>query len=169
MDGTVPARFSVRAKAALVLVWVLSFGSLSCGLAKRVNLMFGGELPVQVDIAPDANENSPIAVDLVLVYDSKVLEELLKLSAGAWFAKRDQFLADYGEALHSELREWVPGQPDPTLILTYHPGARRLVLFADYDTQGDHRATVDPQQPFRLVLGEKGFVVEELGGGRGGL
>jgi type VI secretion system protein len=131
--------------------------------------MFGGELPIQVDVAPDANENSPVAVDLILVYDPKVLDELLKLSAGAWFAQREQFLADHGGALQSELREWVPGQPVPPFILSYHPGARRVVLFADYDTQGDHRATIDPQQPFRLVLGEKDFSVEEPAGGRGGL
>lgn len=126
----------------------------------RVRLMFGGELPVQVEISPEANFNSPVAVDLMVVYDPKVLDELLALSASAWFAKREQFLADRGRAVSSQVREWVPGQVVQPFSLNYQPGARRVVLFARYDTAGEHRATLAPQQPFRLVLGEKDFSVE---------
>jgi hypothetical protein len=34
------------------------------------------------------------------------------------------------------------------------------VLFADYHTDGEHRASVDPQQAFHLVLGPMDLQLE---------
>lgn len=124
--------------------------------------MFGGQLPFEVEIAPDANEDSPIAVDLVFVYDKKLLDTLLKTPATEWFAKREQFIKDYGNALVVEKWEWVPGQQIDRISIPYRAGARRVVLFADYVTEGDHRATADPQEPFKLVLGTRDFSLEKL-------
>lgn len=124
--------------------------------------MFGGQLPFEVVIASDANEDSPVAVDLVFVYDKKLLDTLLKTPAVDWFAKREQFIKDYGNALAVEKWEWVPGQQIEPISVSYRPGARRVVLFADYLSEGDHRATADPQEPFRLVLGARDFSVEKL-------
>lgn len=124
--------------------------------------MFGGQLPFDVEIADDANEDSPVAVDLVFVYDKKLLDTLLKTPATEWFAKREQFLKDYGNALVVEKWEWVPGQKIDRMSVGYRPGARRVVLFADYVTEGDHRATADPQEPFKLVLRARDFSVEKL-------
>ena len=56
----------------------------------------------------------------------------------------------------------MPGQQIDRINVAYRPGARRVVLFADYVTVGDHRATADPQEPFRLVLGARDFSVEKL-------
>lgn len=136
--------------------------SAGCGVTQKARSMFGGQLPFEVVIAADANEDSPIAVDLVFVYDKKLLDTLLKTPATEWFTKRDQFLKDYGNALAVEQWEWVPGQQIDPLNVAYRPGARRVVLFADYVTEGDHRATADPQEPFRLVLGARDFFVEKL-------
>ncbi|HEX7154207.1 MAG TPA: hypothetical protein VF618_22155 [Thermoanaerobaculia bacterium] len=124
--------------------------------------MFGGELPVEVKVAPDANLDSPVAVDLLIVYDKKLVEKLLAIPSAEWFAKREQFLRDYPKQLAVEAREWVPGQQVEPLTLTYRPGAVMVIVFADYATDGEHRAAVDPQQLFRLVLGERDLTVEAL-------
>jgi hypothetical protein len=50
----------------------------------------------------------------------------------------------------------------PPLELAYGVGAKQVVLFADYLTPGDHRATRDPQRPFRLVLGQSEIKLEDL-------
>ncbi|MGZ5440847.1 MAG: hypothetical protein ACXW31_10600 [Thermoanaerobaculia bacterium] len=133
-----------------------------CGVTQKARSMFGGQLPFEVVIASDANEDSPVAVDLIFVYDKKLLDTLLKTPATEWFAKREQFIKDYGNALAVEQWEWVPGQQIERINVSYRPGARRVVLFADYLTEGDHRATADPQEPFRLVLGARDFSVEKL-------
>lgn len=134
----------------------------SCGLPNRVRSMFGGQLPIQVSIAPDANENSPLAVELIVVYENKVGDKLMEKKARDWFAGREQFLRDYADDVDSWKWEWIPGQEVRPIELTYGIGAKRVVLFADYLTPGEHRATIDPQKPFRLVLGQSELALEEV-------
>jgi type VI secretion system protein len=153
---TVESRSAVR---PLILAMVL-LATASCGLPNRVRSMFGGQLPIQVTISPDANEDSPLAVELIVAYDQKIVDELLKMKARQWFSGREQFLRDHPEALDSWMWEWTPGQSVAPLELSYGIGAKRVVLFADYLASGEHRATVDPQQPFKLVLGESDLTVE---------
>src|SRR6187549_2130614 len=95
MVRTVSSRFAVRGIAACSLLGLL---------------LFGGELPLSVSVAPEANRNSPIAVELVIAYDGKVLDELLKMPAGDWFRKREQFLRDHPGGMDTWKWEWIPGQ-----------------------------------------------------------
>ena len=134
----------------------------ACGLPNRVRSMFGGQLPIQVSIAPDANENTPLAVDFVVVYEKKILDKLLEKKARDWFAGREQFLRDYPDGVKSSKWEWVPGQEVQPIEIDYGVGAKQVVLFADYLTPGEHRARIDPQRPFRLILGPSELEVEEL-------
>src|SRR5678815_251463 len=53
------------------------------------------KLDVKVHVSPKANYNNPVAVDLVLVSDKKLLQELMKMPASEWFEKRHQFELDY--------------------------------------------------------------------------
>ena len=52
------------------------------------------KLDVKVHVSPKANNNNPVAVDLVLVSDKKLLQELMKMSAHDWFEKRHQIELD---------------------------------------------------------------------------
>lgn len=148
----------------LLLTLLLAFGALgavsSCGVATKVRSAFGGELPFTVTVAPDANENSAVAVDLLVVYDTKVLDQLMKLRASEWFARKQQFLNDYSNEVTVRGWEWVPSQVVDEQSVPYRSGARKVVLFADYHTEGDHRASIDPQQSFHLVLGPLDMAVE---------
>lgn len=134
----------------------------ACGLPNRVRSMFGGQLPIQVSIAPDANEDSPLAVELIVVYENKIVDKLMEKKARDWFAGREQFLRDYADDVDSWKWEWIPGQEVRPIELTYGVGAKRVILFADYLTPGEHRATIDPQRPFRLILGQSELELEEL-------
>jgi len=159
MVRTVFARRSVREKAAMILVCLLLLGSASCGLPRRARSMFGGQLPLQVSISPEANHNSPIAVELVIAYQGKLLDELLKMPAGDWFRKREQFLRDHPQGVETWKWEWVPGQEVSGMEIAYRVGAKGGVLFADYSTPGEHRAQIDPHQPARLVFNPTDFTV----------
>lgn len=145
----------------MILVCLLLCGSLSCGLPRRARSMFGGQLPMQVAVSPEANRNSPVAVELVITYQGKLLDELLKMPAGDWFRKREQFLRDHPQGVQTWRWEWVPGQEVSDLEIPYGVGAKAGVLFADYSTPGEHRVQIDPHQPFRLVLNPMDFTVEE--------
>lgn len=141
---------------ALVLV-LLVLGSCSAG--RKVRQAFGGTLPIEVRVADTANDNSPIAVDLLLLYDDKLVEGLLKMPASEWFQKKQQYIADH-PAVVVESWEWVPGQIVDPFKLPYKSGARNVVLFADYQNEGVHRAVVGPPKPFRIVLGERDLSIE---------
>src|ERR1043166_2314528 len=88
-----------RLRALPAAVAVLIAVSAACSTGAKVRSMFGGLLPMQVSVAPALNENAPVAVDLVVVYDAKVLDALLKLPAAEWFTKKQQFVKDYPNGL----------------------------------------------------------------------
>lgn len=143
-------------------VALLALLCAACSVTGKVRSAFGGQLPLKVTVAPGANDDSAIAVDFVVVYDQKLLDEIVKISAAEWFAKKSRFLADHPRELVVEAREWVPGQPVAPLSVPYRAGARKVVVFADYHSGGEHRAVVPPQQPSHVILGETDLKVEAL-------
>ena len=119
---------------------------------------------MKVQAAPLANQNNPVAVDVLFVYDRDLLNTLLKMSASDWFAKREQLARDYpqqsGFAVWSW--EWVPGQIVLPQALPLQPKARAGVVFARYLSPGEHRARFDPYNGISLELRETDFQVKPL-------
>jgi type VI secretion system protein len=134
-------------------------------MGARTRALFGKKVHVQVHIAAEANHNFPVALDIVLVYDKKLLNELLQLPARAWFAKREQLKKDYpdGEAFESWEWEWVPGQrvnlPEP---LPLRAKAKSGIVFANYLSPGEHRVRIDPHTSISIALLEEDFIVRPL-------
>ena len=119
------------------------------------------KLKMRVHISPDANNNNPIALDLVLVKDKKLLNELGKMTAAEWFEKRDQLRRDYPKErdLGNRRWEWVPGQVvviNPIPLESKFAGG---IIFANYFTPGAHRALINPRKPFVINLGAKDISV----------
>jgi len=125
---------------------------------------FGGDIKVAATVDPGANQNNPIAVELVVVYDKDLLQELLKLNAHQWFQKREQYKKDHpdDEDFISWYWEWVPGQEVLPREISFGTGARGALVFADYVTGQDNRARFDPHQDVRIHLQEEGFTVEPM-------
>jgi type VI secretion system protein len=100
---------------------------------------------LHVQVAPDANQNAPIPVDLVFAYDKAVAAALAELSAADWFARKAQMRRDDPGRQAFEIWEWewVPGQEVPAIEQSVPAGARRWVrgifVFANYRSEGPHR------------------------------
>jgi len=122
------------------------------------------KLDVKVSVSPAANNNNPVAVDLVLVSDKKLLQELMKMSASEWFEKRHQFTLDYPKetGLTAGRWEWVPGQQVKLDLVTVKYGTVGGVVFANYFNAGTHRAPVDPRKGIRITLGDEDLCVQSL-------
>ncbi len=153
----------------VLVVLTLGFTLSACGMVKATKSLFGGNYPLEVWISEDLNQNSPIAVEVVIVYDKSTLDKLVEMSARDWFAKRDQLAKDLADKVDLWPFEWVPRDDLETpldypleLNLPYRIGANGRVVFADYYSPGQHRLVVDPYKPLRLRFEEGGFRSEPL-------
>jgi len=120
------------------------------------------KLNVKVHVSPIANKNNPVAVDLVLVSDKKLLKELMKMSARDWFEQRHQVQLDYPKEtdLGAGSWEWVPGQAVQLDRLPIRLEIVGGVVFANYFTDGPHRAAINPRKDILLTLGEDDLCVQ---------
>jgi len=151
-----PSRSLASLCAPLLLVLA------ACG-GNRLSL-FGGDVTAQVVVDSGINQDSPVPVELVVVYDKGLLDQLLTLTARDWFTKKDQIRRDYpgDEAFVSIFWELVPGQVMPAQELSFGVGARAGIVYADYFAPGDHRARIDPHRDVVIRLRESEFSVEQV-------
>ena len=111
--------------------------------------------------APDVNQNSPLALDLVFVRDQATLDKLLTLPAAKWFASKDELQKTYPNTMTVRSWEMVPQQ---VLQLSEEalgsPRVAGMVLYADYLTPGDHRARLPlTREAFLINLDSRSFSV----------
>lgn len=110
----------------------------------------------------DANNNSPVAVDIVMVGDAGTLDKLLPLRAAQWFDERDDLVSTYPGVVRYQSWEVVPGD-----ILHIDkrafagPRVAGVLVFARYAGPGAHRQRIDTYKG-RLVLTMKttGYTLE---------
>ncbi len=135
----------------------------SCGYWTRAKALLGAKVHMGVEIAPAANQNNPVAVELLLVYDDKLLATLLKMPAKEWFEKRDQFKQDNppGKGFDSWHWEWVPGQLVPPQTLPLKAKVKAGVVFANYASPGEFRARINGKKSFVVHLGDHSLTVTE--------
>lgn len=130
----------------------------------RTRAMFGGDVTVKVQIAPDANQDSPVALDLLIVYDEALLERLLGMTSQQWFAERTQIKKDFlpEEGLDAWQWEWVPGQKVPDIELPLEPSAEGAVIFVNYFSPGPHRFRIDPFSDFTIRFERDEVFIEPM-------
>lgn len=132
------------------LFMLLSIGLVSCTIEDLPELSIES---VSIYAEPDANQNSAIAVDLVLVYNQELLKTLGKMSAAKYFASSKQLLLDNPTLLDIWHWELVPGQ----IVENFKPeqdkgDAYGAYVFANYLTPGDHRVRVAPNGIVKIRL-----------------
>jgi type VI secretion system protein len=139
----------------------LLLGTVGCGTGSRS--LFGGDVAVRLDADPKINQNSPVPVELVVVYDKDLLAKLAGMTAREWFQNREQIHKDHpgDDELVAMSWEIVPGQSLPPQTLSFSSGARGGLVFADYFADGAHRARVDPHQDIKIHLQADDVAVEQ--------
>ncbi|WP_233809718.1 hypothetical protein [Paraburkholderia sp. HP33-1] len=122
---------------------------------------------VQVDtlaisVSDQANIDTPLAIDVVLVHNPQLLEALLNLPSAKWFSQRDQWRRDHPDDFTVVSYEVVPGQQIPSAPFAF--GGKRgagVVVFANYQTLGAHRVRLDTGPPKALLqLGDQDLSVQ---------
>lgn len=117
---------------------------------------------VAFQVAADANDDAPVAVDLVRVGRQDIVETIGHLTAAEWFQRKAQFDHDYPEALAVTGWELVPGQGVPDQKLPPFRDAWAAYFFAAYAGPGAHRAAVTNRHDVRVTLGRDDLTVTPL-------
>lgn len=165
MQSAHSLRRSLLLSAVAVAVMLLFTGCPKVKIPKKIPGTSGdSKLDVKVHVSPAANNNNPVAVDLVLVSDKKLLQELMKMSASEWFEKRHQVALDYPKetSLGAGQWEWVPGQQVKVDRVTVKYEVVGGVVFANYFNAGTHRAPINPRKGILITLGEDDLCVQSL-------
>lgn len=143
---------AARILAALALAAVLVAGAGCRGSLKTRT----------VSIRADslANSDTPIPVDLVVIYDKALAAQAAELTARQWFTRKPQIARDHPNGFRSASWELVPGQRVPVHRFPFkRRGARAAFVFADYLAPGDHRVRIDPLRTAEVVLGAEEVTV----------
>lgn len=119
------------------------------------------KLQVAVEAEPGANQDAPIAVAVLVVYEDAVFRELMRLSASEWFDQSEQRLRDNPDMQDFDLVQWevMPGQVIPEVVQGLQGRPAEGLVFADYYAEGDHRIRFNPMKRIVIVLGTNDFDV----------
>lgn len=119
-------------------------------------------LTLQVNLAPQANDDSVVRFDVLVVDDKSLEKALSKMDAATWFSTGDKGRCNYrgGPKAKVQFYSWelVPGQ---TFRLNVPTGAdaRAVLGFADYFTPGLHRIALSTSGVEAVEMSEPGVQV----------
>lgn len=112
--------------------------------------------------APDANNDFPVAVDLVAVTEAEFAQALAETPARTWFQQRESFLSNNANLIDVKSFELVPGQTMDEI--SYSWGDRRsysaIFVFANFMQSGTHRARIDQIDAPTIILGSNTLKLE---------
>lgn len=117
-------------------------------------------MSIHLVAAANANRNTPVAVDMVFVFDPILRDMLHNYSAAAWFAGRNELLNRNGEFIKVISERVHPGEY--RVVPEFPAGSREAVagfIFAQYVTPGAHRFLFTPPAALKVTLREKEFAV----------
>jgi type VI secretion system protein len=109
-----------------------------------------------LDMAPKANNDTPLAIDFVAVQDPDLFKLLMSIPAKQWFEQREQLRRDYLKAIEVWSLELVPGQfmESRDIPIAGNP-AVGLLVYAGYNNPGTHRLRLDQQKTVWLRFESK--------------
>ena len=141
---------------------------IGCGVSKslahratRVAHVSSGKLSLQVAIAAAANQNSPVAVDVLLIKDKGFLKTAQEMTASDWFAKKLSLQRQNPKAMEVKSWEWVPGQTIEPISFVVPVDVQAAMMFANYVSAGPHSAPLPTSGKVSVVLDEEDFTVNQ--------
>lgn len=147
---------------AILLLSVIMLAS--CGFGVWVSALFGSKVTANISINQKVNQDNPIQVDILLIYDELLQKQLTAMTAQEWFDKRREIRNNYpkGHGFDVWEYEWTPGQNVGNIELPIKVKAVGALVFANYFSPGPHRLPMDPYSDINLIFQEKDFSIEPV-------
>ena len=143
--ASVPNRVKLYVSQTLVICFAAAL--CACSTVKDFVMPSGVKLDwesVSLSVAAGANNDYPLAIDLVLVTDEALAQKLMGMTAREWFNARHAMRKAYPDAISMDSVELAPGE---SIKLSDKRWSGRRVaaalVFADYLVAGPHLARVD--------------------------
>jgi type VI secretion system protein len=145
-------------------VLVLTVG---CGIPKtvakkvaRTAHVSSGQLSLQVAVSSGVNQNSPVAVDVLLIKDKSFLKTAQGLSANDWFLKKAQLERQFPKGMEVKSWEWVPGQSVAPISFIVPVDTQGAMIFANYASAGPHSAPLPRSGRVGIFLDDDDFRID---------
>ncbi len=153
-------RSHVLPRLLIALLPVILLPGCSVGICLRS--LFGERMDIRVTADETANDEYPLAMEVVFVRDDELFTKLLQMTAKEWFEQRTSLLNGGGkEKLESWHWEWTPGH-DTTVSLPLYGSVSGTVVFVNYFSSGQHRIRIEPRQDILVRLNFDDFTVEPM-------
>lgn len=157
----------VRCVLALCCTFTVMGVLVGCGVPKsvakraaRTSHVSSGKLFLHVALSETANQNSPVAVDVLLIKDKAFLKTAQGLSANDWFVKKTQLQRQFPKALEVKSWEWAPGQNVSPISFVVPVDTQGAMIFANYASAGPHSAPLPTSGKVTIFLDDDDFTVE---------
>ncbi len=151
--------------ASLLFAALLALGTLlgSCSPGIVARSLFGEELDITVRVDSVANNEFPLAMTVLYVYDEDQFKKFLKYSARQWYDERQGLEeAQQDDPVFEAFDwEWIPGQ-DTSVAVPFRTSAVGALIFANYFTEGQHRVRIDPYTDISVECGYDDLKVAPL-------
>lgn len=119
---------------------------------------------VNISLDSDANQDSALAIDLLMIYKKELLDTVMQMKARDYYLSATQLKRDYPEMVDIWHWELTPGQVVKDYPITQRPDpVIGAVFFADYLTPGDHRVRFGTQMEAHIRAKRFDFCVLEQG------
>ena len=142
-------------KFLLLPLTLLLSGALlsSCGVGIGMRSLFGETLDMEIQVDEVANNEYPLAMEVVYVYDEGLFQSLQSMPASEWFKKRKQIANDFPGTSGFESWQWelIAGD-SKTVHIPLRAGTVGGFVFVNYFSEGDHRIRLDLFRDFKLHL-----------------
>ncbi len=111
-------------------------------------------LKVKFIVDQKINDNNPVSVDIVVLYDMEMKDELARLTAMEWFQQRDARVRSDPTGQKFQLWRWelTPGLELRDVDEPLRGLPAQGYVFADYSSKGRHSAMFDPNYGQTIAL-----------------
>lgn len=119
---------------------------------------------ISVSSSVDSNNNMPVAIDIVLIFNEKIDPSLLGLSGPEWFANKAGLLLKNNKELSVITIEVVPRTMTESIKLPDNFGdALKVLMFANYVAPaGQFVADITQFTELKIQLNKSGYQLREM-------
>ncbi|HEY1255154.1 MAG TPA: hypothetical protein VGF01_10270 [Terracidiphilus sp.] len=118
-------------------------------------------LELKVSIDPNANNDTPVELDVALINDKALWKTAPSMTAKDWFAQKSDLERRYQKKLTVSSWEWVPGQSVNPMVIRIPRWLNGAMVFANYPSPGTHSAPVAKGSKVAITLEQDDFTLEK--------